>query len=203
MDEKTETLRNIFLSVADEETVTESQEVSRGSLRRRGDVETNLRAVVAEMEEKFEFDDALSADERCLLVREFYAGASDEKLAELLSGAPETVFTARLNLHLIRESESPTRAFATALREQTGTGERLTPEATEALAKAFDMDEATVIREAAVVRAIERSRRVSQRFRTAFEEILTDADLSVAFTADAHEHGLADATDGAEVDVDF
>lgn len=203
MDEKTEKLRNIFLSVADEERVTESQEVSRGSLTRRGDSEPKLRAVVAEMGEKFEFDDPLSDDERCLLIREFYAGATDEELAEMLSITPETVFTARVNLHLIRESESPTTAFATAVREQTDAGERLTPAATEALAKAFDIEKAAVIRKAAVIQSIERSRRVSHRFRTAFEEILTDADLSVVFTADAHNDGLADATDGAEVDVDL
>lgn len=203
MDEKTEKLRDIFRSVTDEETVTESQEPSRGSLRRRGDSETKLSDVVAEMDAKYSFEDGLSTDERCRLIREFYAGATDEELAKRLSLSPETVFSVRMNLHLIRDSESPNSAFVAALREQTETGERLSTAAVEALAEEFDIDEATVLRRAELVHAMRRSRQVSHRFKTAFEELLTDADLSVAFTADAHEHGLADATDGAEVDVEF
>jgi hypothetical protein len=58
-------------------------------------------------------------------------------------------------------------------------------------------------RAARAIDAEQRARRVSQRFRTEFEEILTDADIAVWLTADAQEDGLDDATDGMEVDVEF
>lgn len=51
--------------------------------------------------------------------------------------------------------------------------------------------------------AHQRSRRASRRFRTAFESIVTDADLSERLTADAHEDALEDVTDDAEVGVDL
>jgi len=47
------------------------------------------------------------------------------------------------------------------------------------------------------------ARRTSYRFRTAFEEILTDADLSVRYTAAVREDGLEEATEDVEVDISF
>lgn len=48
-----------------------------------------------------------------------------------------------------------------------------------------------------------RSRRASRRFRTAFEELLTDADISGRLTERAREDELKEVTDDAEVGVDF
>ena len=42
---------------------------------------------------------------------------------------------------------------------------------------------------------------MTQTYR--FEEVLTDADISVRLTADARADGLDEATEDAEVDVDF
>ena len=48
-----------------------------------------------------------------------------------------------------------------------------------------------------------RSRQASRRFRTAFEELLTDADISGRLTERAREDELKEVTDDAEVGVDF
>jgi len=48
MDEKTEELRDIFIDVTDEDTVTESQEETRGSLIDREGIRDRLEGVVDE-----------------------------------------------------------------------------------------------------------------------------------------------------------
>lgn len=53
------------------------------------------------------------------------------------------------------------------------------------------------------VGADQRSRQASRRFRTAFEGLLTDADLSGRLTERARENELEEVTDDAEVGVDF
>ena len=58
MNEKTEELRDIFTDVTDgEDTITESQEDTRGSLERdeRSD-EERLRSVVQQMRERYAFE---------------------------------------------------------------------------------------------------------------------------------------------------
>ena len=202
MDNKTEELRDIFLNVADEETVTESQEAKRGSLT--GDdrsVDERLQSVVDEMREKFTFTAGLTDEEYCDLVRLFYDGAADAEMAEALSCPTDQVFEARLDLHLVREDDPPGdigESELTTIREQLAADE---PPAE--VAGALDLDKTAVEHARAVIEAENRSRRVSQRFRTAFEETLTDADLTFRLTGEAHDDGLDDATEGAEVDVDF
>lgn len=198
MEEKTETLRDIFLSVSDEETVTESQTESHGSLTDEGSsVETRLGDVIETVRGKFGFDTALTDEQRRELIELFYDGCSDGELADELDCDEETVFAARLELHLVRDSEPPLpEDDLDVLRENPDTDHGT-------LAAELGTDEATVERSRAVLEAIERSRRVSQRFVTAYREILTDADLTSQFAAEAHDDGLSDATDGAETDVDF
>jgi len=203
MDNKTEELRDIFLDVADEETVTESQEAERGSLT--GDdrpVDGRLRGVLEEMREKFTFAAELSDEEYCELVRLFYDGADDGEIAAALSRSPEEIFAARLDLHLIRDDDP--------LGDAVGASELdaihamlATEDSAATIAEELGLDETTAERARAMVEAENRARRVSQRFRTSFEEILTDADLAVDLTGGAREDGLEEATEGAEVDVDF
>jgi len=99
-----------------------------------------------------------------------------------------------MDLHLVCEDELPDEQLQSAIRAADSG-------ATDALAAEFGIEATAVERAREVVAAVDRSRRVSHQFRTDFEETLTDADLSVQFTADAHEDGLEDATDGAEVDL--
>jgi len=192
MDEKTAQLRELFVDVAGEGTVTETQEESRGSLiADEGPVDERLRSVIEAMGEAFGFRTSLGDDRLCRLVRAFYAGDDDETIATALDCAPATVFRARMDLHLVRDADLPEELEST-LRAASD-GER---PATDRV-----LDEQTVERAREAVEAVDRSRRVSHRYRTAFEEVLTDADLSMQFTAGAHEDGLDEATDDAEVGV--
>lgn len=201
MDEKTEALRDLFLEVADEETVTESQEESRGSVAGRGEsAERRLSEAIAEMHEKFDFETDLSEEQFQQLVRCFYDGDDDETIARELSVSLETVFYARMDVHLVRDEDPPGVSVEERvwdlIRTQEGTGD-------EVFDETADVDSATVEKIRAVLDAESRSRRVSHRFRTAFEEFLTDADLSTQHVAAAHRDGLGEATEDAEVDVDF
>lgn len=206
MDEKTAELRDIFLDVAEEETVTESQEASRGSVADAGETdEERLAAAVAEMREKFAFGTDCSDGEYVELVERFFDGDDDGSIATALSVPPEVVFRARMDLHLVRDDDPPGVEVDDGtwglVREQNATVDGELD--VETLAAETGLEEATVERVCAVVDATARSRRVSNRFRTTFEECVSDADLRTRLAADAHRDGLADATEDAEVDVDF
>lgn len=198
MDEKTESLRDIFLDVSDEETVTESQAEERGTLADRNEsVEDRLRETIRTMREKFDFSSSLAAEQYPQVVRSFYAGEDDEEIAAELDCSTGEVFEARLDLHLVRGSDIP-EAIEEDLAEQADTDVD-----TAELADRLGVDQTLAGRARQALDAERRSRLVSYRFRTAFEETLTDADLTVQFAADAHADGLEEATEDAEVDVDF
>jgi len=202
MDNKTEELRDIFLDVTDEETVTESQEAERGSLTGNDrSVGERLRGVVEELREKFTFGTGLDDGEYCEIVRLFYDGMDDDAIAGELSCSAEDVFYARLDLHLVRDDDPPGAEIGEETRQAVR--DRLAGDSVGAVAEELSLDREDVRRAEAVIESQNRSRRVSQRFRTAFEEILTDTDLTVQFAADTHDDGLDEATEGAEVDVDF
>ncbi len=195
MDDKTEQLRDIFIDVADEETVTESQHESHGSLATDEEsVDARLQSVIERLRERFEVRTSLDDGQLCQLVRAFYAGDDDETIAAELGCSRDEVFQTRMDLHLVCEEELPDEQLQSAIRAADSG-------ATDALAAEFGIETTAVERAREVVAAVDRSRRVSHQFRTDFEETLTDADLSVQFTADTHEDGLEDATDGAEVEL--
>ena len=196
MDEKTEELRDIFLSVSNEETVTESQADDRGSLTdESGSVDERLQEVLDQLRRKFGFETDLTDDQRRELVGLFYEDRSDSAIASEMNIDAATVFEGRLELHLLRDDEPAVdEAVVERLQEDADP---------ETVAEETGTDHETVERAAAIVDSRQRSRRASHRFRTAFEEILTDADLMGQFAADAHDDGLDDATEGAEVDVEF
>ena len=199
MDDKTEQLRDIFIDVADEETVTESQHESHGSLATdEGSVDARLQAVVERLREKFEVRTSLDDGQLCRLVRAFYAGDDDETIAAALGCSRSEVFRTRMDLHLVCEADLPGEQLQSAIRAADPTSTEIP---TDDLAVEFDVEPTAVERAREAVAAVDRSRRVSHRFRTEFEETLTDADLSVRYTAETQEDGLEDATDGAEVDV--
>ncbi|ERH09026.1 MAG: hypothetical protein J07HX64_00778 [halophilic archaeon J07HX64] len=202
MDEKTEQLRDIFMDVADGETVTETQQDAHGSLATdEGSVDAQLQSVLERLHGKFDLQSSLEDDQLCQLVRAFYAGEDDDAIAGSIGCTSEAVFRTRMDLHLVRDDEVPNEELETAIRAEDPEFDGDVP--VDRLAAEFDADRNRIERAAAAVAAVDRSRRVSQRFRTAFEEVLTDADLSVQFTAEAHEDGLEDATEGAEVGVEL
>jgi hypothetical protein len=202
MDDKTEELRDLFLDVTDEQTtVTESQEEGRGSLTDDGrPVDERLQSVVGQMQEKFTFETDWDTETYCDLVTGFYDGNDDAALASTLDKPPARVFWGRMDLHLLRDDDP---VGATIEEPVLATISDRPDEAPAVLAADLDIPESTVERCRGVLDAQDRSRRVSQRFQTSFEEILTDADLTVQFATEAHDDGLDEATDGAEVDVDF
>jgi hypothetical protein len=199
MDEKTEQLRDIFMDVTDEETVTETQEDDRGSLtdRERRDVDEQLESVIAKMRERYAFETGLSDGALCRVVRGFYRGDDDAEIAALLDVDPETVFGARMDLHLLRERDADAPFDLAALREKLADGTVV--EAADAL----ETDREIVERYRRVVEARAATLAVSDRFRTEFEDVLTDAGLSTRLTESIQEDGLEEATEDMETDVSF
>ncbi|WP_254521751.1 conditioned medium-induced protein 4 [Natrinema caseinilyticum] len=196
MNEKTEELRDIFTSVTDgEETITESQEDTRGSLERdeRTD-EERLESVVQQMRERYAFDTELTDDELITVAREFYDGRSDDAIAGGIGVDAEDVFEARMSLHLVGETDADEVDLA-AIRDRE--------EGDETLADEYDVSEAKIRRYRRVARAEDESRSANDRYRDEFDSILADAELSERMASDLREDGLEDATEGMETDVDF
>jgi hypothetical protein len=200
MDEKTEELRDIFIDVADSETVTESQEDSRGSLTDDGEVRARLVELIADMRARYGFRTDLSDQQLCDVVYQFFDGATDADLAREFDVDRRTAFRARLDLHLLRERDTDAPFDLASFRRRVTGDEDIS---TVDLAAAFDVSESTARRYRRIVEARDESRRANDRYRDEFAELLADADLSGALTHDAREDGLDDATDGMETDVSF
>jgi DNA-binding CsgD family transcriptional regulator len=198
MDDKTEELRDIFMDVTDEDTVTERQEESRGSLTGERASAERIGDIVDRMREQYDFDTSLSGSELVTLVEGFYRGASDSAIAEELDVSRREIFRARLDLHLVRDRDTDAPFDLPELRESLLEGTPIVD-----IAAALDVSESTVRRYRRVVEAENEARRVSQRFRSEFEDALVDADLDEQFTTDVKDDGLEEATDGMETNVSF
>lgn len=198
MDEKTEELRDIFMDVSEEGTVTESQAEQRGSLADRDeeDVSERLGETVEEMRDRYEFATDLDVGTYVDLIRGFYDDASDEELAEDLGISPETAFRARMDLHLIGEADTDAPFDLCALRKRSETRE-------EALAADFGVDVAEVRHYRRVVAAQDEARAANRRYQGEFDELLADADLSGKLTDSAQRDGLEEAAEDIETDVSF
>lgn len=200
MDEKTRELRDIFMDVAEDATVTERQEEPRGSLATDERVDERLRAVVESMRERFDFRTALPTEALVTVVRGFYEGDSDAEIADRIDGDPDpgTVGRARIDLHLVTDRDRDAPFDLDALREGLA-GDR--PLA--ALAEDLDASESTVRRYRHVVET-ERARKVvNDRYRDEFERLLADSDLEERLTGEVRETGLEEATEGMESNVSF
>jgi hypothetical protein len=198
MKEKTEELRDIFMEVTDEETVTEQQAETHGSLASDEDVGERLHAVVAEMRSALDFGTSLSDEELVMVVRGYYDGASDTAIARELGddSLSKTVARARRELHLLRETDTDPPFDFEAFRNAVD------DDATAAsLAERFCVSESTVRRYRRVVETQHEMRRVNNRYTDEFERLLEDADLSERHAKGAVEDGLEDATEGQETDT--
>ncbi|WP_255151193.1 conditioned medium-induced protein 4 [Halorarius halobius] len=198
MDEKTEELRDIFIDVTDEDTVTEEQADERGSLTGQDGDADRVREVVAEMREATEFGTDLDDEALARVVRGFYEGDSDTDIAEALDVSRSVVFRARMDLHLVRERDTDAPFTLADLREMLAADMTV-----DAMAEELDVSASTVRRYVRVVEAQNAARRVSHRFQSEFEDAFTDADLSANMTEEVKEDGLEDATEGMETDVSF
>lgn len=200
MDEKTEELRDIFEEVTGEETVTETQEETPGTLAGEDEEEVaeRLAEVVARMREEYEFDADLSDAEYAHLVRAYYEGEDDADIAEALDVDRREVVRARLDVHLVRDRDRDAPFDLKRLR-------RLLNEdhATDAIAEELDVSASTVRRYRRIVETENAIRSVSARYQADFEDVLTDAGISHDMTSDVKEDGLEDATEGAEAESDM
>lgn len=198
MNDKTERLRDIFVEATGSDTVTESQQEGPGTLADERDVDERVEAVVERMRERYAFRTDLDTPALRRVAEGYHADESDAELADALDVDEATVVTARLDLHLVRESDRDAPFDLGELRsclvERAGVA---------ACAEAFDADHAEVQRYRDVVEADLASTRANGRFRDEFAELLTDADLSTRHARDAREDGLRDATEDLETDVSF
>ncbi|MDH5018842.1 conditioned medium-induced protein 4 [Halobacterium rubrum] len=201
MDEKTEELRDIFQSVADDDTVTESQADSHGSLASETDVEDRLNDTVATMRDRLDFRTDLDTDALTTVVRQFYAGDSDADIAGELdddAADPETIRAARLDLHLVRDDDAPV-----ALDDVRAAADDPTDPDLATVVDAIDADPEDAETALGVLRVRNEIQRVNDRYRAEFENALRDRELTERLTATVHEDGLDDATEGQETDVDL
>jgi len=200
MDEKTEELRDIFEEVTGEETVTETQEETPGTLAGEddGEVAERLAGVVARMREEYEFDTDRSDAEYAHLVRAYYEGEEDAEIAEALDVDRREVVRARLDVHLVRDRDRDApfelKRLRRLLNDDDSTGE---------IAEELDVSASTVRRYRRIVETENAIRSVSARYQADFEDVLTDAGISSDMTSDVKEDGLEDATEGAEAESDM
>lgn len=229
MDEKTAELRDLFVETTGEEGVTERQTDARGSLSVADDaaVEERLDAIVAEMTERYEFASEFGPADLRRVVRAFFdpettgagpeswSGDADAAIASSLptDAGAEAVFRARMDLHLVADADRDPPFSYAALRDlvlearsdaDSGVDETSADDPDAALASALgdeDVDPGTVRRYRRVVEADFASRQVNHRYRDAFSDLLTDADLSTRLATDARRDGLEEATEDIETDV--
>ncbi|MFB6307887.1 MAG: conditioned medium-induced protein 4 [Haloarculaceae archaeon] len=197
MDEKTEELRDIFMDVSDEETVTESQADERGSLSTDEEgVDERLRAVIARMRDRYEFTTDLDDEALVGIVRGFYDGDDDATLAADLDISPEEAFDARMDLHLVADDDTDAPFDYKRFRERVSAGAD-----EETLTEEFDLDEDTAHHYYRIAATQARARTVSHRFRSELEDALADAALASRMTDAVKEDGLEEATEDMETDV--
>lgn len=184
---ETERLREVFIEATGTETATTEQRADRGSLLEDGDA-AGILDVVAEMRAALGFDTDLDDGALATVVERFYAGDDDAAIAAQLDATEPAVVRARTDLHLLREDDADPELLAAV-----------------AAGREVDADPAAVERAERVARAQRRARRTSERFRTAFEERLTDADLEGRVVGDARADGLREAAEDIdpELDLDF
>jgi len=199
MDEDTEQLREVFVEATGTETATTDQRADRGSLLSDdGDEREGLVAVVAGMREALGFETDLDDDDLATVVERFYAGDGDAAIATALGVDERTVVRARMDLHLLREGDADPELLAAV-----EAGHEVDADLDVDADPDIGADPDALTRAEGVARAQERARRVSERFRAAFEERLTDADLEGKVVGDARADGLREAAEDIDPELDL
>lgn len=189
--EKTDRLREIFLDVADDPTVTEAQEETHGILQDTSAVDETLSDIIREMKTKYEFQTSLSITELAQLVRLFYDEYSDTAIARELGNASrdKAVARARIHLQLFRETDfdSPfdLDRLRDLLREDIPTAD---------IAETLGVSKSTVRKYRRVIEVERAANADDHRYRRRFEATLAapeqDEDIRKSL-----EDGLDDAID--------
>jgi len=197
MDEKTEELRDIFVDVTDAESVTEPQEAGHGSLATDAEVDERLRDAVDEMRDRLDFRTDLPTDDLVAVVRGFYAGDDDAAIADRIDADAATVAAARRDLHLVQDDVAAAPIDLAAVRRAIDAGD----DDPDELAARFDVAPADARTYRRIARVQAEIRTVNDRYRSEFEAILQDRDLSERLTTAAREDGLDEATEGQETNT--
>lgn len=196
MNDKTEELREIFMDVSDEGTVTERQEESPGTLAEDGSREERMRSVLERMHERYTFQSGLDDQTLVRVAQGFYDDRSDAALAEELDIDVSAVFRARLDLHLLKDEDRDAPFDFDALRRAVANEDI-------AIEDRFDTSSESFERYRAVAEAEQEMRQANYRFRDQFDDILGDGDVAEHLTRDVTDDGLEDATEGLEVNTAF
>lgn len=192
MDEKTSALRDIFLEVADDEEVTESQRETHGSLASDEAVEERLDEVIERMRSALDFDTDRDTEAYVELVRRFYAGESDAEIASALDDEAAAIRRSRFDLHLLRDADLDAPVEPPALRTAFADAD------VEAVADEFDVSVETAQRWKRALDTRDEIQRVTDRYREEFENVLRDRELAERLTSTVQRDGLDDATAGQE-----
>jgi hypothetical protein len=199
MDEKTERLRDIFLSVSEEAEVTERQSAARGSLAADEVDDEELVELVEAMRDRYEFATDLDDAELARVARGFYDEETDTAIGRALGDVSAgTVRRARLDLHLVTDRDLDAPFDLDELRRL-----RDDDATTAEMAESLDASRSTVRKYARALDAQQRRRLVGDRFREEFDRLLGDGELSEQLTAAVKESGLREATEDMETNVSF
>ncbi|MDZ7687184.1 MAG: conditioned medium-induced protein 4 [Halobacteriales archaeon] len=199
-EKKAEELRDIFVEVTDESTVTEEREEERGTLPGEEEIDDEIRGTVDEMRDEYGFETSLEDDDVVQVVRLYNDGASDAEIARELGddSLDKTVRRARIGLHLFHDSDFDAPFDIDRLEEL------LDEEATNSeIADELDVSSSTVRSYRRAVEARRESEEADGEYAERFEAVLEDHEISERFTPNAKRDGLEDATEDAEVDVDL
>ncbi|MCX2818842.1 conditioned medium-induced protein 4 [Haladaptatus sp. F3-133] len=199
-EEKAEELRDLFVDVTDESTVTEERQEERGTLPDKEEVDEEIRETVDEMRDEYGFETSLDDDQTVRVVRLYHEGASDTEIARKLGddSLDKTVKRARIGLHLFRDPDFDAPFGIDRLRELVDEGVT-NAEAAEELG----VSASTVRAYRQAVEAKRESEDVDGEYAERLEAVLEDREITETFTPDAKRDGLEGATEDAEVDVDL
>ncbi|WP_458190725.1 response regulator receiver protein [Haladaptatus sp. NG-WS-4] len=191
--DRTERLRDIFLEVSDEPTVTESQEEQPGTLQPSATVDEQLREIIQEIQIEYGFQTSLDLDDLVRVVRLFHENYSDTAIARELGAASRdrTVARARINLHLFRETDFDAPFDIEQLRDLLQ-DEIPTAQCAEQLA----VSPSTMRSYATIIEAEQAATAADHAYQRRFDEALTrsapEESLQVSL-----DDGLADAIDSS------
>ncbi|WP_227777712.1 response regulator receiver protein [Haladaptatus pallidirubidus] len=189
--EKTDRLRKIFMEVADDPTVTESQHESHGTLHHSSASTDTLADIIREMQADYGFQTSLSTDELVQLVQLYYEDYSDTAIARELGNPSrdKTVTRARIHLHLFRETDFEAPFDLDQLRNQLQSDT-----SPSEIAETVGVSTSTIRRYRRILDAEQTAQENEYRYQQRFETVLDESDESHSIR-ESIESGLDDALD--------
>ncbi len=200
MDEKTEQLRDLFMDVAEEETVTEHQTDDRGSLTTDDGTEDRVRTVIEQLQERYEFRSDLGIDELHHVAEGWYENKDPSEIAAELPDDvdPEAVNRAAVDLHLVDLDTLDAPVELDRIREALAADRSI-----DATANTLEISKQRLTHYRHVLQVTDERRVVGDRYREEFDRVLADRDLGEQLTEEIQESGLDGATEGLETNTSF